>query len=102
MCRGKNGASEQGKWVESPYGTAAVNALFVFVGEGQSLDNILRGQNTNFVEIHKSISQKTYKKCIEVITEIRLWHFATAFFYAVCPAKLDHTCRCKSGRGNRQ
>ena len=25
-----------------------------------------------------------------------------AFFYAVCPAKLDHTCRCKSGHGNRQ
>ena len=23
-------------------------------------------------------------------------------FYAVCPAKLDHTCRCKSGHGNRQ
>ena len=23
-------------------------------------------------------------------------------FYIVCPAKLDHTCRCKSGRGNRQ
>ena len=24
------------------------------------------------------------------------------FFYVVCPAKLDHTCRCKSGHGNRQ
>ena len=23
-------------------------------------------------------------------------------FYAVCPAKLDHTSRCKSGHGNRQ
>ena len=22
--------------------------------------------------------------------------------YAVCPAKLDHTSRCKSGHGNRQ
>ncbi len=21
-------------------------------------------------------------------------------FYPVCPAKLDHTCRCKSGHGN--
>ena len=24
------------------------------------------------------------------------------FFHAVCPAKLDHTSRCKSGHGNRQ
>ena len=24
------------------------------------------------------------------------------FFVAVCPAKLDHTSRCKSGHGNRQ
>ena len=24
------------------------------------------------------------------------------YFYSVCPAKLDHTCRCKSGHGNRQ
>lgn len=24
------------------------------------------------------------------------------FICAVCPAKLDHTCRCKSGHGNRQ
>ena len=23
-------------------------------------------------------------------------------FYDVRPAKLDHTCRCKSGHGNRQ
>ena len=23
-------------------------------------------------------------------------------FFVVCPAKLDHTCRCKSGHGNRQ
>ena len=22
--------------------------------------------------------------------------------FCVCPAKLDYTCRCKSGRGNRQ
>ena len=28
----------------------------------------------------------------------------TAFllFFCVCPAKLDYTCRCKSGHGNRQ
>ena len=26
----------------------------------------------------------------------------TTIFIAVCPAKLDHTCRCKSGHGNRQ
>ena len=25
-----------------------------------------------------------------------------SFLYHVCPAKLDHTCRCKSGHGNRQ
>ena len=25
-----------------------------------------------------------------------------SFFCVVCPAKLDHTCRCKSGHGNRQ
>ena len=25
-----------------------------------------------------------------------------ACFYIVCPAKLDHTSRCKSGHGNRQ
>ena len=24
------------------------------------------------------------------------------FIYVVCPAKLDHTSRCKSGHGNRQ
>ena len=24
------------------------------------------------------------------------------FFFCVCPAKLDYTCRCKSGHGNRQ
>ena len=23
-------------------------------------------------------------------------------FFCVCPAKLDYTCRCKSGHGNRQ
>ena len=26
----------------------------------------------------------------------------SGLFSAVCPAKLDHTCRCKSGHGNRQ
>lgn len=26
----------------------------------------------------------------------------TALNYVVCPAKLDHTSRCKSGHGNRQ
>ena len=25
-----------------------------------------------------------------------------SFIYVVCPAKLDHTSRCKSGHGNRQ
>ena len=25
-----------------------------------------------------------------------------SFFCVVCPAKLDHTSRCKSGHGNRQ
>ena len=25
-----------------------------------------------------------------------------AFVLMVCPAKLDHTCRCKTGHGNRQ
>jgi len=32
-----------------------------------------------------------------------LWQMPPAvFFCVVCPAKLDHTCRCKSGHGNRQ
>ena len=26
----------------------------------------------------------------------------SSFAVLVCPAKLDHTCRCKSGHGNRQ
>ena len=35
------------------------------------------------------------------------WHLPDSnahrfFIYAVCPAKLDHTSRCKSGHGNRQ
>ena len=31
---------------------------------------------------------------------ICLYRFS--FIYVVCPAKLDHTSRCKSGHGNRQ
>lgn len=30
------------------------------------------------------------------------WAREVTFDYAVCPAKLDHTSRCKSGHGNRQ
>ena len=51
---------------------------------------------------------KTIKKCREalksghveykLIEEVR----QLAIHYAVCPAKLDHTSRCKSGHGNRQ
>ena len=26
----------------------------------------------------------------------------SCLFFYVCPAKLDYTCRCKSGHGNRQ
>ena len=26
----------------------------------------------------------------------------SCLFFCVCPAKLDYTCRCKSGHGNRQ
>ena len=31
---------------------------------------------------------------------ICLYRFS--FIYVVCPAKLDHISRCKSGHGNRQ
>ena len=35
----------------------------------------------------------------EGLGELRV---SQTLFYAVCPAKLDHTSRCKSGHGNRQ
>ena len=28
--------------------------------------------------------------------------YKASAYYVVCPAKLDHTSRCKSGHGNRQ
>ena len=32
-----------------------------------------------------------------------MWTLASGVFsFCVCPAKLDHTSRCKSGHGNRQ
>ena len=40
--------------------------------------------------------EKRYKRNIM----FRLYRFS--FIYVVCPAKLDHTSRCKSGHGNRQ
>ena len=40
-------------------------------------------------------------KCMEVYNDFNS-NLATLFYCVVCPAKLDHTSRCKSGHGNRQ
>ena len=48
-------------------------------------------------------SDKPLKSLISIAHEennICLYRFS--FIYVVCPAKLDHTSRCKSGHGNRQ
>jgi len=41
------------------------------------------------------------KKYLKERYEEKSGSFSCLFFY-VCPAKLDYTCRCKSGHGNRQ
>lgn len=39
----------------------------------------------------------------EKVEKLRPFTFIVdGLFATVCPAKLDHTCRCKSGHGNRQ
>ena len=53
--------------------------------------------NFQFAELAKYRKQhKNNQQAGSLITRL------PAFFYAVCPAKLDYTCRCKSGHGNRQ
>ena len=51
--------------------------------------------------------QKVYEELFSDVRGLlhnrRVIYGATApFFCVVCPAKLEHTCRCKSGHGNRQ
>ncbi len=38
----------------------------------------------------------------EVISGLQIVDTVWVFFLLVCPAKLDHTSRCKSGHSNRQ
>ena len=48
-------------------------------------------------------SDKPLKSLVSMahkVNHICLYRFY--FIYVVCPAKLDHTSRCKSGHGNRQ
>jgi len=50
-------------------------------------------------ELHEIFAQKPSSMAHEG-NHICLHRFS--FIYVVCPAKLDHTSRCKSGHGNRQ
>ena len=44
---------------------------------------------------------KPSDKCMEVYNDFNS-NLANLFYCVVCPAKLDHTSRCKSGHSNRQ
>ena len=57
----------------------------------------------NIMFLFAGHSDKPLKSLISIAhkeNNICLYRFS--FIYVVCPAKLDHTCRCKSGHGNRQ
>jgi len=53
-------------------------------------------------------AQKIEEENAQIVQMVKAVHLdgaqLAAFLsaYAVCPAKLDHTSRCKSGHGNRQ
>lgn len=57
----------------------------------------------------KDSNSQNYNKQLFVVEQkqdmkksSKVFYFVNSFSSAVCPAKLDHTCRCKSGHGNRQ
>jgi hypothetical protein len=57
----------------------------------------------NIMFLFAGHSDKPLKSLISIAhkeNNICLYRFS--FIYVVCPAKLDHTSRCKSGHGNRQ
>ncbi|RGS66537.1 hypothetical protein DWX81_10605 [Roseburia inulinivorans] len=67
--------------------------MFLFAGHSDRLlSNNLEKQCFPRLLDPISIAHKENNICL----------YRFSFIYVVCPAKLDHTSRCKSGHGNRQ
>ena len=49
-----------------------------------------------------SLSCSARSSSTRINSSQRVSHYGYPFSFCVCPAKLDYTCRCKSGHGNRQ
>ena len=81
----------------SPVNDAVIRVTF---GAGQKIKELFQNSQTKI-----KWQQKETREAILINTkEIQLTvdKKSGAISYAVCPAKLDHTSRCKSGHGNRQ
>ena len=93
--------------------TVGVTGIYLFASHKLKVatvykGNIIKKLNNGLPILHKVPPKRDYGRYFCIMAEKGgtshggLTEKLSPFFHAVCPAKLDHTSRCKSGHGNRQ